>query len=125
MRAQLPRSGWFAAIGGVIDTAFGRSEDPAGNVAPGQAAVLKVGRETIAVYRDHCGAVHAVSAVCPHRQSIVVLDPDGPGWVCPRHGARFGVDGSIVDDAGLVEEPLPSRPIAGFTRRRHPNPTVS
>jgi uncharacterized protein (DUF2236 family) len=39
----------------------------------------------------------------------VARSTEGPGWLCTRHGARFGVDGSVVDGVGLVDEPLPAR----------------
>jgi Rieske Fe-S protein len=113
-------------IAGALNVAggvFGSREYPTAVLEPGQGVVLRLGRDSVAVYRDTSGAVHAVSAVCPHQHSIVAFDPDGPGWLCPRHGARFGVAGAVVDDVGPVDEALPVRasacqPISG----RWPSP---
>ncbi|GAA2876810.1 FAD-dependent oxidoreductase [Streptosporangium fragile] len=80
---------------------------PVGTVAdlgPGQGAVLKVGGQRSAVYRDESGEIHAVSAVCTHLGCIVGFNDAERTWECPCHGSRFDVDGSVLQ--GPAVDPL-------------------
>ena len=73
-------------------------------IEPGGGAVLRVGGERCAVYRDADGAYQAVSATCSHLGCIVRFDADGPAWECPCHGSRFATDGSVLH--GPATRPL-------------------
>lgn len=65
-------------------------------LAPGEAAILKVDGENVAGYRDPDGALHAVSAVCTHMGCILGWNETDRSWDCPCHGSRFGLDGEVL-----------------------------
>ena len=67
-----------------------------GDLAPGEAAVLDVDGERVAVFKDEQNEVHAVSAVCTHLYCTLGWNPADRTWDCPCHGSRFGVDGSVI-----------------------------
>ena len=77
------------------------------DVAPGTGAVLKVGGERCAVYRDDDGALHAVSATCTHLGCVVGFNDAERAWECPCHGSRFAVDGTVLQGpANRPQEPV-------------------
>ena len=65
-------------------------------LAPGEAAILKVDGHNVAGYRDDKGAIHAVSAVCTHMGCIVGWNETDRTWDCPCHGSRFALDGEVI-----------------------------
>lgn len=70
--------------------------DSADQIPPGEGAVVRSGLEKHAVYRDENGAVHAMTAVCPHLQCIVQWNKDEKTWDCPCHGSRFDCHGGVI-----------------------------
>jgi Rieske Fe-S protein len=78
--------------------------DSVDDIAPGSGAVLRVGGERCAVYRDDFGALRAVSARCTHLGCIVHFNDAERSWDCPCHGSRFDTDGSVLQ--GPAVEPL-------------------
>ena len=78
--------------------------DSVEDIGPGTGAVLRVGVERCAVYRDDAGAVHAVSARCTHLGCLVHFNDAERAWECPCHGSRFAVDGSVIQ--GPANRPL-------------------
>jgi Rieske Fe-S protein len=67
------------------------------DIAPGEGAVLRKGLRKIAVYRDPNGAVHEMSAVCPHLGCVVAWNAVEKTWDCPCHGSRFDCMGAVVN----------------------------
>ena len=65
-------------------------------IAPGQGATIQRGWMKLAVYRDHEGAYHQCSAVCPHFGCIVSWNSTEKSWDCPCHGSRFDPYGQVV-----------------------------
>jgi glycine/D-amino acid oxidase-like deaminating enzyme/nitrite reductase/ring-hydroxylating ferredoxin subunit len=63
---------------------------------PGEAAILKIDGHNVAGYRDEQGALHAVSAVCPHMGCIVGWNETDRSWDCPCHGSRFEMTGEVI-----------------------------
>lgn len=61
----------------------------------GQGAIMRDGTSKIAVYRDEAGAVHKLSAVCPHLGCIVGWNSTEQTWDCPCHGSRFSASGQV------------------------------
>ncbi|MEN3315611.1 MAG: hypothetical protein V7605_1845 [Acidimicrobiaceae bacterium] len=80
-------------IGDRLRTTTDRSVD---DLAPGDAAVLAMGTERVAAYRDDAGMVHAVSPVCTHLGCTVTWNTAELTWDCPCHGSRFDCDGHVV-----------------------------
>jgi glycine/D-amino acid oxidase-like deaminating enzyme/nitrite reductase/ring-hydroxylating ferredoxin subunit len=78
------------------------------DIAPGQAGVVKVGGDQVALYRDHQGREHAVSATCTHMGCSVTWNDAERSWDCACHGSRFTPDGRVLH--GPATEDLPARP---------------
>jgi Rieske Fe-S protein len=88
----------------VVDRLSNPDDKPVAELAPGDAAVLKVDGEHLAVYRDGDGDLHAVSATCTHLGCEVRFNGAETSWDCPCHGSRFGVDGEVLE--GPAVKPL-------------------
>jgi glycine/D-amino acid oxidase-like deaminating enzyme/nitrite reductase/ring-hydroxylating ferredoxin subunit len=69
----------------------------ADEIRPGHGALVRQGLGKLAVFRDEQGAVHALSAVCPHLGCIVHWNSLEETWDCPCHGSRFGTDGRVLN----------------------------
>lgn len=65
-------------------------------VAPGEAAIVKVGSEEVAAFRDESGRVHAVSAACTHMGCLLGWNETDRTWDCSCHGSRFELDGRVI-----------------------------
>jgi glycine/D-amino acid oxidase-like deaminating enzyme/nitrite reductase/ring-hydroxylating ferredoxin subunit len=53
------------------------------------------GNETIAVYKDENGQMHAVNPACTHIDCTVAWNTSEKVWECPCHGSRFSEDGQM------------------------------
>ena len=69
----------------------------------GSGAVLRRGLSKVAAYRDENGALHEVSAVCPHLKCIVEWNPAAKTWDCPCHGSRFDRLGKVTNGPANVD----------------------
>lgn len=70
---------------------------------PGEAKVVEINREKVAVYKDKENKVHAVSAVCTHMKGIVNWNNAEKTWDCPCHGSRFTIDGDVIDGPAMIK----------------------
>lgn len=59
-------------------------------------AIMRRGKDKLAVYRDGNGELHRYSAVCPHLGAIVRWNDAEKTWDCPAHGSRFACDGKLL-----------------------------
>jgi nitrite reductase/ring-hydroxylating ferredoxin subunit len=75
-------------------------------LAPGDAAILKIDGRSVAALRDEQGQVHAVSAVCTHMGCILGWNATDRTWDCPCHGSRFDLGGDVIH--GPATKPLGS-----------------
>jgi len=73
-------------------------------LATGDAAIMDIDGKRLAVFKDEAGAVHAVSAVCPHMGCIVGWNETDRTWDCPCHGSRFELSGEVIH--GPATQPL-------------------
>jgi len=80
-------------------------------IRAGHGALLRQGLGKVAVYRDERGAIHALSAVCPHLGCIVHWNSLEGTWDCPCHGSRFGTDGAVLN--GPAVSGLERREVGG------------
>ena len=79
-------------------------------LAPGEAAILKIDGHNVAGYRDEHGALHAVSAVCTHMGCIVGWNETDRSWACPCHGSRFALDGNVIHGPAVTAlEPVDAK----------------
>ncbi|MBV8686915.1 MAG: FAD-dependent oxidoreductase [Alphaproteobacteria bacterium] len=76
-------------------------------LAPGDAAIMKIDGDNVAAFKDEDGRVHAVSAVCTHMGCLVGWNATDRTWDCPCHGSRFELSGEVIH--GPATKPLGSR----------------
>jgi glycine/D-amino acid oxidase-like deaminating enzyme/nitrite reductase/ring-hydroxylating ferredoxin subunit len=65
-------------------------------IGKGEGKVVKYEGESIALYRDERGTLHAVNPVCTHAKCIVQWNSSEKSWDCPCHGARYTADGRVL-----------------------------
>jgi glycine/D-amino acid oxidase-like deaminating enzyme/nitrite reductase/ring-hydroxylating ferredoxin subunit len=93
----------------VTDRLRGPKVDSVEGIGPGTGAVVRIGGERCAVFREEDGTLHAVSATCTHLGCIVHLNDAERAWECPCHGSRFAVDGTVLH--GPANRPLERREV--------------
>lgn len=64
------------------------------SIEVGTAKRVKAGDQDVILVRTSETEVEGLSAVCPHQGCSVA--PDGDVLVCPCHGSRFRLDGTVV-----------------------------
>ena len=98
-----PRAAWnFARESLHVASGYARWLTPArsrahAELAPGHGAVFQRGLGKVAVYRDERGALHELSAVCPHLGGVVQWNDVEKSWDCPCHGSRFDTNGCVLN----------------------------
>ena len=65
-------------------------------LAPGEAAIMKIDGQHVTAYKDESGQVQAVSAACTHMGCIVGWNENDKTWDCPCHGSRFELSGEVI-----------------------------
>lgn len=89
----------------VLDRVSLAEAGSAAAVLPGEARVVREGHfGKLGVYRDQDGTAHAVSLRCTHLGCILRFNAAETSWDCPCHGARFDVDGGVLE--GPAVQPL-------------------
>lgn len=80
------------------------------DLAKDEARIVRFDKETAAIFRDAAGAIHAVDPACTHMKCHVHWNDAEKSWDCPCHGARFDVDGKVLNspaDRDLQQFRLP------------------
>jgi glycine/D-amino acid oxidase-like deaminating enzyme/nitrite reductase/ring-hydroxylating ferredoxin subunit len=96
---------WSGPVRSVVRHAVEpRERDALDAIRPGDGAVVEIGGEHCAAYRDENGLLRMVSALCPHRGCTVGFNDAEKTWECPCHGSRFATDGTLLQ--GPAQEPL-------------------
>jgi Rieske Fe-S protein len=75
----------------------------ADSLLPDSGCVIRKGMNKIAVYCDHEGKHHEISAVCPHLGGIVHWNQVEKSWDCPCHGSRFNALGKVITGPALSD----------------------
>jgi Rieske Fe-S protein len=65
-------------------------------LAAGDAKLVKFEGETIALYKDDSGNLHALNPVCTHAKCVVDWNRAEKTWDCPCHGARYSIEGEVL-----------------------------
>jgi Rieske Fe-S protein len=91
------------------DRITSRGSSLPGDLEPGEARVVEVGGEKLAVHRRASGEVQAVSAVCTHLGCLVEWNGSEETWDCPCHGSRFDHDGAVLQGPATEDLPPVSR----------------
>jgi len=68
----------------------------ADQIARGEGAVVRRGLTRVAIYVDHSGDKHELSATCPHLGGVVAWNSAEKSWDCPCHGSRFDCRGKVL-----------------------------
>ncbi len=92
-------------VANLTEHVTGGQTTTAETLAPGQGAVVRMGGQKVAAYRDAAGALHLRSAVCTHARCILRWNAFETCWDCPCHGSQFSVDGEPLN--GPAIHPLP------------------
>ncbi|MDB4918062.1 FAD-dependent oxidoreductase [Mucilaginibacter sp.] len=66
--------------------------------------VVEFEGKKVAAYRDAEGTIHALNPVCTHAKCIVNWNQEEKSWDCPCHGARYDIDGKVLN--GPAEKDL-------------------
>jgi glycine/D-amino acid oxidase-like deaminating enzyme/nitrite reductase/ring-hydroxylating ferredoxin subunit len=66
-------------------------------LAPEEGKVIQLNNQKVGLYKDKSGAVHAINATCTHMGCTVGFNQTEKSWDCPCHGARFSVDGTVLN----------------------------
>jgi hypothetical protein len=70
--------------------------DGLSDLAKGEAKVVKYEGETLAIYKDENGGIHALNPVCTHAKCVVGWNRAEKTWDCPCHGARYDISGEVL-----------------------------
>lgn len=70
--------------------------EEAADLATNDAKVVKYEGESLGVYKDDSGVLHAVNPACTHVKCSVAWNAAEKSWDCPCHGARYSVDGEVL-----------------------------
>ena len=62
----------------------------------GEGAVLVVGKNKVAAYKDEKGNLFILSPKCMHRGCTVKWNSAEKTWDCPCHGSRYKFDGTVI-----------------------------
>ncbi|MEY9911733.1 glycine/D-amino acid oxidase-like deaminating enzyme/nitrite reductase/ring-hydroxylating ferredoxin subunit [Catenulispora sp. MAP12-49] len=104
-RRPRPEGAWSGPARSVVRHRIEPDErDALDAIRPGDGAVVDVGGEHCAAFRDDSGLLHMVSALCPHSGCTVGFNDAEKTWECPCHGSRFATDGALLQ--GPAAEPL-------------------
>jgi 3-phenylpropionate/trans-cinnamate dioxygenase ferredoxin reductase component len=82
---------------------------PVSQLAEGEAGIMQVDGQRLAVHREEGGSLHALSPVCTHMGCLVEWNPAERTWDCPCHGSRFAFDGQVLQ--GPAKRPLEQRDV--------------
>lgn len=64
----------------------------------GHGGIIRIDGRRCACYKEESGALHTISARCPHLGCELTWNPDEKSWDCPCHGSRFDIDGNLLDN---------------------------
>jgi glycine/D-amino acid oxidase-like deaminating enzyme/nitrite reductase/ring-hydroxylating ferredoxin subunit len=85
-------------LGHLVGDWIGRGEVKERRDIPlGSGAIVRDGLGLLAVYRDHDGRFHELSAACTHLGCVVQWNGVEKSWDCPCHGSRFAPDGVVLN----------------------------
>jgi glycine/D-amino acid oxidase-like deaminating enzyme/nitrite reductase/ring-hydroxylating ferredoxin subunit len=78
-------------------------------IAPGEGKIVKYEGHTVALFKGDDGDIHAINPTCTHMSCSVAWNNAERSWDCPCHGARYDVDGVVLNtpaDKDLQQVPL-------------------
>jgi glycine/D-amino acid oxidase-like deaminating enzyme/nitrite reductase/ring-hydroxylating ferredoxin subunit len=88
--------GNLEVAGQLVGGYLSRKRHSPDQLAPGEAAIVKVEGENVAAFRDDDGRLHMVAAACTHMGCILGWNETDRTWDCPCHGSRFDLRGEVI-----------------------------
>lgn len=73
-------------------------------LAHGEGRIVDYEDDKLAIYKDEEGKIHALHSLCTHLKCAVAWNSAERSWDCPCHGARYDIDGNVLNgpaDRGL------------------------
>jgi glycine/D-amino acid oxidase-like deaminating enzyme/nitrite reductase/ring-hydroxylating ferredoxin subunit len=73
-------------------------------MAHGEGRIVDYEDDKVAIYKDEEGNIHALHTLCTHLKCEVKWNGAERSWDCPCHGARYDIDGNVLNgpaDRGL------------------------
>ncbi len=85
-------------VGNLIGGRFSAKQiDSAAEMKNGDAKVVKLDGQVLALYKDEKGELHSLSSACTHIKCTVGWNNAEKTWDCPCHGSRFTYDGVMIN----------------------------
>ncbi len=72
-------------------------------IPAGSGAIMELGMDKQAVYKDTDGKIYRFSALCPHLKCVVEWNKLEKTWDCPCHGSRFDAKGKVINGPALTD----------------------
>jgi glycine/D-amino acid oxidase-like deaminating enzyme/nitrite reductase/ring-hydroxylating ferredoxin subunit len=72
-------------------------------LAHGEGKVVEFDNHKIALYKDVSGNLHAVNPSCTHINCSVLWNAVEQSWDCPCHGARYSIDGKVLNGPAHID----------------------
>ncbi|OQP46273.1 oxidoreductase [Niastella yeongjuensis] len=66
-------------------------------LAHGEGKVVVFEKHKIALYKDPEGSLHVLNPTCTHLKCSVAWNAAELSWDCPCHGARYSIDGEMLN----------------------------
>jgi Rieske Fe-S protein len=107
--ARLVKENAVAGLRFVGDRITKTGARPIEELEPGEGAIVRLGTDTVAGYRDDDGRLVAVSPTCTHLGCRVNFNRAERSWDCPCHGSRFSPAGEVLQ--GPAVHRLERKPI--------------
>lgn len=76
-------------------------EETIKDIQPEQGGLIDYENETIGVYRDKQGKIHAVKPTCTHLGCTLTWNNLSKTWDCPCHGSRFDYTGKSLEPPSI------------------------
>jgi glycine/D-amino acid oxidase-like deaminating enzyme/nitrite reductase/ring-hydroxylating ferredoxin subunit len=67
------------------------------SLAPGEGKVVKYEGQSLGLFKDEKGIIHAVNPACTHLKCSVDWNIAEQSWDCPCHGARYSCEGKVLN----------------------------
>jgi glycine/D-amino acid oxidase-like deaminating enzyme/nitrite reductase/ring-hydroxylating ferredoxin subunit len=101
-RSMLWRSNAAALRHLIVDRLRAAPANRTESLRPGEGAIVRRGRELLAVSRGDDGSLRAVSATCTHLGCVLAWNGAEQSWDCPCHGSRFSSEGLVLHGPAVM-----------------------
>ncbi len=69
----------------------------------GEGKTVSLDGKTMSLYRDESGKLFAVKSACTHMGGNVGWNETEKSWDCPCHGARFDIEGKVLNGPATLD----------------------